>query len=412
MPRKGLQPGQNNISNCTAHDHGKTPGKRGHTWSLQWHANVDGVTKRHMTKVTDATRAEVYAAANRRFAELMALSRLPGDGTWDQFKPMDAFVRDVCIPTVRENNYGRKLRDRTVDAYVRCLTRYAEQVEGLRIADAIVPASLERCFKSIAVSSGNPTAKQTAKVVSRYVMGLLVKNRVIEFNPMRQYSVETTVDEVRDVDVADERTLLPAERKRVVEHLLSLDPSSPARKRWTAEQMTAKRSNVIDMTLVQATCGLRISEVRQLTRASVKDDGRRLTLTVSPSASKTHKGRVVPVMDLRVADRIIERLNRLPGDPDTLLFPSPVSNTVWDARNVSKAMRSFYDELSEDLGIPLLARVSTHVWRRVLNSEWANLGVPVERRAAYFGQSSEVNTRYYTDLVDLDPLEALVKDRM
>ena len=414
MPRKGLQPGQNNIANSTAHDCGKTPGKRGHTWTLQWFANIDGVTKRHMTKVTDATRADVYASANRRFGELMALAKLPGDGTWDQFKPMGKFVREVCIPTVRENNYARKLRDRSVDSYARCLTRYAEQAEGMRIADAVIPAAIERCLKAIAVKSGNPTARQTKKVVSRYVMDTLVKSRIIEYNPMKQFDVEATVNETRDEDVVEERTLLPEERKRVVDYLLTLDPTTPARKRWTQEQMTAKRANLIDMTLIEATCGLRIAEVRQLTRALVSDDGQRLTLTITPAISKTHKGRVIPVLDQRVANRIRERLNRLSEAPDALLFPSPASGTLLDGSNVSKDMRKFYNELAEALDIPLLSTpgILTHVWRRTLNSEWSDLNVPVERRSAYFGQSPEVNTRYYTDLVDLGPLEDKLNGHM
>lgn len=414
MPRKGLQPGQNNIANSTAHDCGKTPGKRGHTWTLQWFANIDGMTKRHMTQVKDATRAEVYAAANRRFDELMALAKLPGDGTWDQFKSMGKFVREVCIPTVRENNYSRKLRDRSVDSYARCLSHYAEQAEGMRIVDAVIPAAIERCLKAIAVKSGNPTAKQTKKVVSRYVMDLLVKSRIIEYNPMKQFDVEATVNETHDEDAVEERTLLPEERKRVVDYLLELDPTSPSRKRWTAEQMTAKRSALIDMTLVQATCGLRIGEARQLTRALVSDDGRRLTLTITPAISKTHKGRVIPVLDQRVANRVRERLNRLSEAPDALLFPAPVSGKLWDGSNVSGAMRAFYNELSEELGIPLLSeqQILTHIWRRTLNSEWVNLNVPIERRSAYFGQSPEVNTRYYTDLVDLGPLEDKLNGHM
>ena len=415
MPRKGLQPGQNNIANSTAHDHGKTPGKRGHTWSLQWFANVDGTTKRHMTKVTDATRADVYAAANRRFEELVELAKLPGDGTWTRFKRIDEFVRKVCALAVETNDYARPLRPNSQSRYLRCLELYAMQARGLSINDAVIPDTLERCFKGIATSSGNPTAKQSAKVVSKYVMDVLVRKRVIEHNPLRPLTIEVTVREnkaAKSNKPAGGQALLPEERRRVVDYLLGLDPTTPARKRWSAEIMTAKRATLVDMTLLQAVTGLRVGEVRSLRRADVTDTGDRLTVTVTADVSKTHRGRTVPVLDLRVANRLRDRLNRLSEAPSALLFPSPASGGPLDRSNIQKAIRRFYDELADALDIGLLHDVSSHVWRATLNSEWADLGVSPERRGAYFGHSVEVNQESYTDLVDLSELEARVAGRM
>lgn len=415
MPRKGLQIGQNNISQSTAHDHGKTPGRRGHTWSLQWYANVDGTARRHMTKVTDATRADLYAAAHKRFEELVELAELPGDGAWTKFSNMGEFVRRACIPEVEENDYSRQLRPATVARYRRCLELYAAQTKGTAIADAIIPDALQRGFKAIARQCGNPTARQAAKVVSKYVMDVLVRKRVIDHNPLRPRTFEVTVRETGEAPrkkAEGGRALLPEERRRAVDYLLALDPASPARKRWSAEVMTAKRSCVIDMTLLQATCGLRIGEVRQLTRDDVADVRGRLTVTVTESVSKTHRARTIPVMDRRVATRVRRRLRAARKTESGLIFPRPSSDTPWDPRGAQKAVRALYDEMADALGIPLLREVSTHVWRATLNSEWSDLGVSAERRAAYFGHSPEVNRQSYTDLVDLSELEARVSGSM
>ena len=64
------------------------------------------------------------------------------------------------------------------------------------------------------------------------------------------------------------------------------------------------------------------------------------------------------------------------------------------------------------LGRHLLLTARSHVWRTTLNSEWADLGVSAERRAAYFGHSPEINRQAYIDLVDLEELANTVEGRM
>lgn len=412
MPRQGLQIGQNNISTSTAKDRGKTPGKRGHTWNLQWFANVDGQTRRHSTTVTNATRADCYARAQRSFEELMRQARLPGDGTWSQQSRMGEFVDRVCIPEVEQNDYARPLRPNSIARYRRCLELYASQARRMPIASATIPDSLQRHFKAIASTCGNATAKQAAKVVAKYVMDVLVRKRVIEHNPLRPLTIEVTVRESQDAPRKKPQggqALLPEDRRRVVDYLLEADPAQPARKRWSAETMTAKRACVIDMALLQATCGLRIGEVRQLTRRHVCDEGGRLTITVTEDISKTHRGRTIPVLDDRVAERMRRRVRDAQAAKSGLIFPRPTTDSMWDASGAQKASRELYDELARSLDLPLLKEVSTHVWRTTLNSEWADLGVSAERRAAYFGHSPEMNRQSYTDLVDLSELERQVR---
>ena len=135
-----------------------------------------------------------------------------------------------------------------------------------------------------------------------------------------------------------------------------------------------------------------------------------MTLTVSRAVSKTHKARTVPILDARVAERMRERLERLPDAPETPVFPAPATGGHWDENNARKALRRFYDELADDLDMPKLKRRGkvTHVWRTTLNGEWRDAGVPREWRTAYLGHSDEVNEQSYTEFVDFSPLASLV----
>lgn len=89
----------------------------------------------------------------------------------------------------------------------------------------------------------------------------------------------------------------------------------PKRGRYTAEQRTAIRERAVEVTLLQAETGLRISEACRLTRADVDADADPLTVTVTPGVSKTHRGRTVPVMDPRVAIACANGSPRLLGRP-------------------------------------------------------------------------------------------------
>ena len=82
---------------------------------------------------------------------------------------------------------------------------------------------------------------------------------------------------------------------------------------------------------------------------------------------------------------------------------------MWDENSARKAVRALYDETADDLDIPELRDVSSHVWRSMLNSEWINKGVPVEWRSAYLGHGEDINRSAYTDFVDMKEFVKLVR---
>lgn len=428
MPRRRLEPGQDNIASTNPNKtertveytlkNGTVKTSKRVEWTMQWYINIDGTITKHFTRHKGGTANDCRQQAREHADRLRELARLPGEGAWTLYSAMDEFVERVCAPAVADNDYDRPLRPKTQARYLRCLELFRAQIGATRIIDAVVPAKLSDTFKAIATAHGNPSAKQAAKVVSKYVMDVAVAKQVISHNPLRPLTISVTVaeDKVRphrgDTKPKGGQALSPEERRRVVDHLLALDPTMPARKRWTAEQQTAKRACLIDITLTQATCGLRIAECRRLTRADVSEHDGLMWLTVTEDVSKTHRGREVPVFDERVAERLRGRLAHVVRPAQSApVFPAPVTGQVWDRGNCQKAVRAFYDELADTLGIPQLHDVATHTWRATLNSEWADLGISAERRAAYFGHSIEVNRARYTDLTDVSEIARVLRSQ-
>lgn len=132
--------------------------------------------------------------------------------------------------------------------------------------------------------------------------------------------------------------------------------------------------------------------------------------TATAEVSKTHRGRTIPVTDARIAERMRRRMEEAGDGAEALLFPAPASpGSVWDLANAEHALKKLYRELADELDIPLLHKVSTHVWRATLNTEWMQKGVPEVIRSAYFGHSPEVNRSYYTDTTNVSVLVDMLR---
>lgn len=401
--RIALEPGEDSTSTAkvTKRDDG--------TRVMQWHIRLyNGKLERHVTK-GKCPAGEIRRRARTKADELRSIAKT---GSWKPSSKMSEYVMQEALPYVTEELKG-ELRPRSVKRYALVLRHYADAAKGFRIFDAAQSYNLEKAFRSIARGHGTKTAKQTKKVVSGYVIDRLVDGGVLQYNALRGREIKLP-DVNKGHKGAGGRGLSYSDHMRVIDYLLDLDPSvdpAPKQGRYSPEQRAARRLLAIEVTLVQASCGLRISEARLLRRKHVRDDGRLMTLEVTNEDSKTHRGRVCPVTDGRVAERVRARLARISVDPEALVFPAPTApDKVWDASNASKTIRRLYDKMAEDLEIPLLKEVSSHVWRTTLNTEWRDRGVLPEIRAAYFGHSTETNLQYYTDHVDVTGLAAMVSD--
>lgn len=412
MPRKRLEPGQDNIASTKPR---KSRDARGRTvWAMQWYINLNGQVSKHSTRRVGGTANDCRQQARAHADRLRHEARMPGSGGWTASSRMDEFVERVCRPLLMDNDYAHPLRPRTLERTNLKLDRFVEQVRGMRICDLTAPNTLSTIFKRIAVDHGNPSAEMSASAARKYVFDVAVRMQILEYNPMRTVPIEVTVNESKVRPHRGQNkpkggvALSRDDHERVINYLLALDPTEPAAKRWSSEERTQKRSSLIDMTLLQATCGLRLTEARSLRRRDVSEQDGTLILSVLDETSKTHRGRDVPVLSARCAQRLRERLAELPDDPDAVLFPAGDPTTVWGISSCTRAIRAFYDELADALDIPLLRTHATHLWRTTLNSEWVDDKVPAERRAAYFGHTVDINRRKYTDMTDVSVLAGLV----
>lgn len=398
MPRVALEPGENSI------DRARIVKSSDGGYRMQWSVRL--LNGHVLTKTTKGkcSKGELRRRAHAKAEELIATSG--GGGAWKGSSSMSDYIRQEVMPRV-ESTDDSVLRPRTRKSYRRVLELVADALKGFRIADAVRPRNLEEALANIALKSGTATARQCSKTMSKYVLEPLVRDEVIAYNPLKSF--KPRLPEYRGTNkAAGGQALTSNERERVLDYLLSIDPNDvepPKRGRYTVEDRRSLRRTVVEITLLQATTGLRINEARLLTCSNMGEDDGLLTVTVTAEVSKTHRGRTIPIMDIRIAERMRLRMEEAGCDSDALLFPAPAApGSEWNLNNAEHAIRKLYHELADALDIPLLRIVSSHVWRATLNTEWMQMGVPEVLRAAYFGHSPEVNRSYYTDTTNVSAL--------
>ncbi|MDO4429193.1 MAG: site-specific integrase [Atopobiaceae bacterium] len=404
MPRVALEPGENNIDRAAI---AKTDGGG---YRMQWSVRLLNGRLCNVTTKGKCTKGELRRRAHAKAQGLIAT----GGGSvsaWKSSSSMHDYIKDEVVPGI-ERTDDSILRPRTRASYRHVLSLVADASKGFRIADAVRPRNLEEMLVGIARSSGTATAKQCSKTMSKYVLEPLVRDEVIPNNPLKSF--KPRLPEHRGVDrPAGGQALTSEERERVMDYLLGIDPNAvpaPKRGRYSAADRSNLRRTVVEITLLQATTGLRINEARLLTKADVGEQNGLLTVTVTEAVSKTHRGRTVPIMDERVAERMRRRAEEAGDEPSALIFPAPAApGSAWDLNNAEHAIRKLYREMADTLNIPLLRSHSTHVWRATLNTEWMQRGVPEVLRAAYFGHSPEVNRSYYTDTTNISALIEMVR---
>ncbi|MBE1523228.1 site-specific integrase [Nesterenkonia lutea] len=269
---------------------------------------------------------------------------------------------------------------------------------------------MEHALREIADLHGPESAHQARSVLSKYVVAQLKRDNLIGADPIKGESLDLGP---KTPPRRGGRSLSREDYQRVVDYLLEIDPSdgieSPKRGRWKLEDRVAKRRNAIDLTLLQAATGLRISEATSITwrEVEVADDGT-MHVEVTAEISKTHRGRHVPVLDGRVAARILERRNSAHHEAERVIG-SPADPTVpWDGRNCTAAVADLYLALAEKLNIELLRTARSHVWRATLNSLLLD-SVPEAVRTAFFGHNAATSRGHYTDLSDTSGMQAAAR---
>lgn len=395
-----IAPGENSIDRAN-------PRKRDGQYILDWRLRLpDG------TLLNKRSKAPTIGETRRRAKETAKeLLKTKGQTTWKSTDLINNYIAKVSIPAIENASLRQntKLRYASALKLVRQACKTEGNTKGMTISGATTFRSLESILRSIAKDHGRESAHHARTVLSKYVLQSLIREGLITTNPL----LKETIDLGLPIDDDDEsqrrggRALSREQYVRVVNRLLQTVPedgvSAPKRGLFGLEDRVAKRRNTIDITLLQAATGLRVSEANSITWDDITFAQGQALIHISKAISKTHKMRDVPVLIPAVVQRLENRRDMSEISSDHVIgSPTDVSK-IWDQRNCSKATALLYTELAKELDIELLDTARSHVWRATLNTMMLN-SVPDIIRAAYFGHSLETNRDSYTDTTDIRPL--------
>lgn len=376
-----LEPGKHSIDRATP---AKQPDG---TYWLRWRICLhDGRVK--SVRSQGRTVGEVRARARTKAEEILTAST---DGSWKQGDDLGKYIDKVAKPTIEK----AKLADNSRARYGTAIGQLKEALAGHTIGTGMRFRALEKALQAIAKKHGSESARQARTVLGKYVIQQLIRDELLTGSPITGMAID--LSSKKPVRPQPERAMTLDELNAAIDWLLAHDPADgiPETKRGRGGPAAAiaKRRALIDLALLQACSGLRVAEANALTWKEFDD-------SAEVSKSKTHRGRVVPLLFADVVEHLAKR--RELGGTYVIGAPTDASKQ-WDRDHCRKACAEFYPEIGKAIeSTGVFEHGRTHIWRKALNS--LMLDVPEAVRAAYFGHDAEVNRRYYTDTTDVSPI--------
>lgn len=404
MGQQPLRVGQTNIDH--ARSYMMSDGRKAISWCVRLPGSERAVQRRTSAKGTGVTvrelRRRAHEAADRMVAEAEAALAQSTERVWTGRDLMSEWLEG---PGADYLWHVDQLKDSSRKRYDVSRRQLAEEAGDETIAAFMRPDRMRRLLVAHAEAHGTSSAKRAKTYLKSHVICHLVECEIIDTDPIAKAESSQSIGlpDVRKHPGREGRTVTPKERERVCHWLVAQD-AWETRHRMGGQSPEAaryRRQELIDMTLVQATCGLRVSELRGLTVRDVlvSADGR-VTIRLSPTSTKTDKGRYLPVFDPvwgdEVSRRLVERCRGL--GPDDFVFGLAVTpGKPWGARNCNKNLRAFYDEIAEACSVPTLSEpyVLTHVWRASLSDEYRDV-LPDDMASALLGHTEDVHKHWYT----------------
>ena len=230
MPRLQIASGTNTIDSVTPVR--LASGK----YRIQWKIRLqDGRLLSRDT--TGSTKGEARARAHAKAAELLAQGGI--GGTWKPSSLATEYLETVSKPIIAESS---RLSPNSKARYKTVLTYLTEAFKGYSIASVARRRTIEELLKGIAAEHGAESGRHAKGVASRYFFEELIKDDVIEFNPLAGARIDLgTVKKTTRPEGG--RALTSAEYDRVLTHLLTLNPAEgvvpPKRGRYTLEDRVA-----------------------------------------------------------------------------------------------------------------------------------------------------------------------------
>lgn len=324
--------------------------------------------------------------------------------SWTKAQRLTTFMDEVSEPAVK----AARLRLNTRKRYELALSQLRRHLDGLTIGHAVRFRTLEKALQDIGTGHGAESARQARTVLSKYVLDQLIREGVIEHNPLRGISIDLG-DTRKGNKPKQSHALTDAQYDAVVDHLLVRDTAGPIPPGTDRRHTSIRKHELtVALTILQAGTGLRISEALALTREDVSITQNSLAITVQAERSKTHRGRTVPMLDTRCEKFWRERIETIgPGDP---LIPAPGGvHLHWRTDNAVKACAALYKDIGVQLEDEVVSSMRSHAWRTVLNNRAIARGVPAEIRSAFFGHTEAMNARNYTDLTDVSAMQSALE---
>jgi hypothetical protein len=265
------------------------PTKKDGRWMLFWSIRLyDGRLLRKQSQ--GLTKGEARARAKTKANELLTSS----GGIWRTTSQLSKYVEQVSKPAIASAQLRESSRQRYLIVLKQLLGdckphKHRDSLKGHSVASGTTFRVLEDCLREVAQLHGHESAHQARSVLSKYIMAQLKRDGLITADPIKGERLEFGP---KPAQQRGGKALSRAEYERVVDYLLNLDPAknvqAPRRGRWTLADRIAKRRNAIDLTLLQAATGLRISEASSISwseHVELTDDGK-LRIEVSPGMSK------------------------------------------------------------------------------------------------------------------------------
>lgn len=350
-----------------------------------------------------ASNAEVKAKAKAMAEEMLRTGGKKAE--WKPTSSLGEFAREVVTSDIDKAGVAARTKDQYRGA-LRLLIgdcdrhAHAHALGRRTIATAVKYDVLEDCLLEIAELHGAEIARQSRTVLSGYVLKGLKRRNLIQGNPIRGEKLDLKTNARPHDGRTGGVALSEADYRRVVEHLLAIDPAEgvekPKRGRWTLADRIAQRRNAIGLTLLQAATGLRVNEARQVWRDLMLDDADGLRVNVVREIAKGGMPRIAYVLNEDIAVRVRERLSESGAGSDPLASSPYAASAFWDLSNVMDVNRSLYLELAKDLKIAAFEKERSHIWRATLNTLLKGT-VPDAMLEAQFGHTADVNRSHCTD---------------
>ena len=310
MPRLQIASGTNTIDSVTPVR--LANGK----YRIQWKIRLqDGRLLSRDT--TGSTKGEARARAHAKAAELLAQGGI--GGTWKPSSLATEYLETVSKPIITESS---RLSPNSKARYKTVLTYLTEAFKGYSIASVARRRTIEELLKGIAAEHGAESGRHAKGVASRYFFEELIKDDVIEFNPLAGARIDLgTVKKTTRPEGG--RALTTAEYDRVLTHLLTLNPAEgvvpPKRGRYTLADRVAVHRCCIDLTLLQMATSS--STIKSVQRALFGLKTPRPAPPASRLSSSLRSMNTSPVDEMKSGEPMLwaHRSTRTPSGTDTTL---------------------------------------------------------------------------------------------